>query len=235
VQYRPTLLREGDRYRGRRRAPAPPRSRYLAVVTTAFVGAGVVAFGAGAGIKDAKTDALVGETAASELSSARLEAAERAGRGEDRSLSTSIAQSPNAWVLPNHDYRLTSLFGQRWGKAHKGVDIAVPEGTPVAAMHEGIIVLAAYNGGYGNQVIIDHGNGIKTTYGHNSRLMVKEGQRVKAGDIIAISGSTGHSTGPHVHLEIHVNDVAVNPLPWFKAHGVDLELEIEQAYDGSVS
>jgi murein DD-endopeptidase MepM/ murein hydrolase activator NlpD len=222
VQYRPTLLREGDRYRGRRRAPAPPRSRYVAVVTTAFVGAGIVAFGAGASIKDAKTDALVGDTALSELSSARVEAADRANRGEDRALSTSITQAPNAWVLPAHDYRLSSVFGQRWGRAHKGVDLAVDEGTPVAAMHDGVIVLARYNGGFGYCVIIDHGNGVKTLYGHNSRLMLKEGTRVKAGDIIALAGTTGHSTGPHIHLEVHVNDVAVNPTPWFKQQGVDL-------------
>jgi murein DD-endopeptidase MepM/ murein hydrolase activator NlpD len=83
-------------------------------------------------------------------------------------------------------------------------------------------------------VVIDHGNGLKTVYGHNSRLLVKAGQRVKAADLISLSGNSGHSTGPHLHLEIHVNDVAVNPIPWFKKHGVDLELEIEQAYDGSV-
>lgn len=236
MQYRPELLRESDRYRGRRRAPAPPRSRYVAVVTTAFVGAGIVAFGAGAGIQDAKTDALMSDaTALSEASDARVAAADRASRGDDRSLSTSISQAPNAWVLPAHDYRLTSLFKMRWGKMHKGVDIALDEGVPFSTVHDGTVVLSGWNGGYGYCVIVDHGNGLKTVYGHASKLLVKAGDKVKAGDIIALTGATGHSFGPHLHLEIHVNDVAVDPLPWFKQHGVDLDLEIEQAYDGSIN
>ncbi|MEV4415927.1 M23 family metallopeptidase [Catellatospora sp. NPDC049609] len=236
-QYRPELVRESDRYRGRRRVARPSRSRYAAVVTTAFVGAGIVAFGAGAGISDAKTDALIGDAAA--LSAAdvagRGDAADRASRGEDRTLSTSISSAPNAWVLPAHDFRLTSRYGQRWGKLHKGVDVALNEGVPFATLHAGTVVLSGWNGGYGKCVIVDHGNGVRTVYGHASSLLVKVGDKVQAGDIIALTGSTGHSFGPHLHLEVHVNDVAVDPIPWLKKRGLDLELEIEAAFDGSIS
>ncbi|GHJ46048.1 hypothetical protein Cs7R123_33900 [Catellatospora sp. TT07R-123] len=235
MQYRPELLRESDRYRGRRRVATPPRSRYAAVITTAFVGAGIVAFGAGAGITDAKTDSLSGDTTAvSDSSVARAEAADRASRGDDRTLSTSITAAPNAWLLPFHNYRITSGFAMRWGKMHKGVDLALTEGTPYSAVHDGTVILAGWNGGYGYCIIIDHGNGLKTVYGHSSKLLVKVGDKVKAGQVIGLGGNTGHSFGSHLHLEIHVNDVAVNPIPWFKDHGVDLELEIEQAFDGSV-
>jgi murein DD-endopeptidase MepM/ murein hydrolase activator NlpD len=84
-------------------------------------------------------------------------------------------------------------------------------------------------------VIIDHGvdangNRLQTVYGHASKLLVKEGQVVKAGDIIALAGNTGHSFGTHLHLEIHVNGQVVNPVPWFKDHGVDFFLETEAVF-----
>jgi murein DD-endopeptidase MepM/ murein hydrolase activator NlpD len=234
VQYRPEPLRESDRYRGRRRAPSPPRSRYAAVITTAFIGAGVVAFGAGAGFKDAKVDALNSDAAS--VADAGMErdlAADRPSR--EKGLNSSINQAPKeAWILPFRHYRVTSLFGQRWGRLHAGVDLGgIPEGTPFGAVHDGVVVLARFNGGYGNCVIIDHGNGLQTVYGHASKLLVKEGQLVKAGDIIALIGNTGHSFGAHLHLEIHVDGQAVNPIPWFKEHGVDFFLETEAVFGGA--
>jgi murein DD-endopeptidase MepM/ murein hydrolase activator NlpD len=95
---------------------------------------------------------------------------------------------------------------------HEGIDIAVPSGTPVVASAGGTIVVAGWMGGYGNLVVVDHGGGIATAYGHNTSVAVGVGQSVGQGQVIAYSGSTGHSTGPHVHFEVRVNGAAVDPL-----------------------
>lgn len=232
MQYRPEPLRESDRYRGRRRAPTPARGRYAAVLTTAFFGAGIVAFGAGAGIKDAKTDALVADSAAVEAAAQRDTAATTLSRTRDRNLASSINSAPeNPWVLPMRGYNLTSPFGQRWGRLHAGIDLGgIREGTPFAAVRDGVVTLCRFNGGYGLNVQIDHGDGLVTVYGHASKLLCHEGQQVKAGEIIALCGNTGHSFGTHLHLEIHVNGVPVNPIPFFKEKGVDFNLETEAVY-----
>jgi len=232
VQYRPELLRESDRYRGRRRAPTPPRSRYAAVITTAFVGAGIVAFGAGAGLQDAKVDALSSDAAAlADAAQQRELAANRPGRDE-RTLTSSINQAPkDAWLLPMRGYRVTSLYGQRWGRLHAGVDLGgIREGHPINTVHDGKVIVAGWVGGYGYAVFIDHGDGLVTVYGHNSKLHVKVGQDVKAGDVISAAGNTGHSFGTHLHLEIRVNGSPVNPIKFFKDRGVDFYLETEAVY-----
>jgi murein DD-endopeptidase MepM/ murein hydrolase activator NlpD len=107
---------------------------------------------------------------------------------------------------------VTSGFGMRWGRMHTGIDIAVPAGTPVHASASGTVVYAGWMSGYGYLVAIDHGNGLATAYAHNSSLLVAVGQYVAQGDTISLSGSTGHSTGPHVHFEVRVNGVPVDPL-----------------------
>jgi len=107
---------------------------------------------------------------------------------------------------------VTSGFGSRWGRMHEGIDIAVGSGTPVRAAAAGTVVYAGSMGGYGNVVVIDHGNGLSTAYAHNSSLGVQQGSTVGSGSVIALSGSTGHSTGPHVHFEVRVNGVPVDPL-----------------------
>jgi murein DD-endopeptidase MepM/ murein hydrolase activator NlpD len=129
------------------------------------------------------------------------------------------AQQGADWVVPVKG-KLTSHFGPRWGSHHAGIDIAAPTGTPVHAAGGGIVKKANWDGGYGNAVVIDHGNGVLTRYAHNSELVVKPGQRVKPGDLIAKVGSTGDSTGPHVHLELQINGKKVDPLPWLKARGI---------------
>lgn len=113
--------------------------------------------------------------------------------------------------------RLSSMFGPRWGTRHEGIDIAVPTGTDVDAFMGGTVVSAGWNsGGYGNLVIIDHGNGLETYYGHNSKILVRAGESVRKGQHIADSGSTGDSTGPHLHFEVRKNDVPVNPLNYLR-------------------
>ena len=96
-------------------------------------------------------------------------------------------------------------------KGHSGLDIAAPHGTPIYACGDGTVKLACSYYGYGNLVIIDHGNGVETYYGHCSKLNVTQGQEVKAGDLIANVGATGQATGPHLHLEVRINGATVNP------------------------
>ncbi|MCC5657477.1 peptidoglycan DD-metalloendopeptidase family protein [Nostoc sp. XA010] len=109
---------------------------------------------------------------------------------------------------------LTSGFGMRWGRPHKGIDVANSTGTPVVASAEGTIEKAGWNkGGYGNLVQIRHPDGSTTRYAHNSKILVQPGQQVNQGETIALMGSTGHSTGPHTHFEIHPSGKgAVNPI-----------------------
>ncbi|KAB3532185.1 M23 family metallopeptidase [Alkaliphilus serpentinus] len=108
--------------------------------------------------------------------------------------------------------RLTSGFGMRWGVRHQGIDVAAPTGTSITAADGGLVTFSGRNGGYGNLVIIDHENGYQTYYAHNNSLLVKKGERVYKGQKIATVGSTGNSTGPHVHFEVRKNGVPVNPL-----------------------
>ena len=117
--------------------------------------------------------------------------------------------------VPVSNGHITSRFGSRESirnHTHKGIDIAASYGTNIKAVADGTIEYASYNsGGYGNLVIIDHGNGIKTYYGHCSKLCVSVGQKVNAGDVIAKVGSTGNSTGNHCHFEIRVNSTQIDP------------------------
>ena len=106
---------------------------------------------------------------------------------------------------------VTSGFGLRGGRMHEGIDIIAASGTPVVASAAGTVIRSDYGGGYGNVVVIDHGNGLTTTYAHNSSLVARVGQTVSQGQLIAYVGSTGNSSGPHVHLEFRINGTAVDP------------------------
>lgn len=106
---------------------------------------------------------------------------------------------------------VTSGFGARWGSLHAGLDIANGLGTPIRAAKAGTVILAGWNGGYGNCVVIDHGGGFTTLYAHMSRLRVSDGARVGQGDLIGDMGSTGNSTGSHLHFETRVNGSARDP------------------------
>lgn len=114
------------------------------------------------------------------------------------------------WPAPGYGH-ITSPYGMRWGKLHKGIDIGSPMGAKIVASNEGKITTSAYNSSYGNYVIINHGGGYMTVYAHLSKRLVSVGQYVAKGQTIGLCGSTGHSTGPHLHFEIRVNGTAVNP------------------------
>ena len=109
---------------------------------------------------------------------------------------------------------LTSPFGMRWGRMHQGQDIACGYGTAIHAAKTGTVVFAGQMSGYGNVVIIDHGGGFSTLYAHQSRMAVSQGQHVGQGDIIGYVGSTGHSTGPHLHFETRFGGTPRNPIPY---------------------
>ncbi|MFD6564428.1 M23 family metallopeptidase [Micromonospora profundi] len=228
---RQRLSSEPDRYRGRRRVPTPPRSRYAAVVTTAFVGAGLVALGASA-LPDAKD---VSPSVLDELKQASVtsqEAAERADNADRASRDSrgKDAAEPEVWMLPLQGYDFNSPYGMRWGKLHTGVDLVVPEGTPYVAVHEGLVTKAGWFGGYGYAVIVQHPDGSEAIYGHSSALSVKEGQQVKAGDQLGLVGQTGHAYGTHLHLELHVKGQPIDPVPYLQKRGVDIKLQVEAIY-----
>jgi murein DD-endopeptidase MepM/ murein hydrolase activator NlpD len=130
---------------------------------------------------------------------------------------TYLASTPSLWPVKGW---VTSDFGYRRSPFslaadfHKGIDIAAAWGTPVAAPADGVVTFAGYKGGYGKMVVIDHGFGIVTKYGHTSEFFVKEGDRIKRGTKIALVGSTGHSTGPHLHYEIFSDGVPVDPMKY---------------------
>lgn len=123
-------------------------------------------------------------------------------------------QIPPTYVKPLSGGRFTSGFGKRWGRMHKGVDWACPTGTTVYASSDGVVEYADWSNGYGYNVIIDHPDGRKTRYCHLSKTLVTAGTSVSQGDPIAQSGSTGHSTGPHVHFEIFIGGTQVDPLQY---------------------
>jgi murein DD-endopeptidase MepM/ murein hydrolase activator NlpD len=199
-------------------------------MTTAVVGAGVVAMVTGTAMPDRPSDpsslALV-DASALQADADRAKVADRANRADASRGTTGVGATaavgaPDVYFLPLHNYTLTSTFGQRWGRPHTGIDLAAPEGTQYHAVARGKVILARYYGGYGNCIIIDHGGGISSVYGHSVRLKVKEGDIVEAGQYIGDVGNTGHSFGAHLHLEIRINNVPVEPIAWLREHGADV-------------
>ncbi len=129
------------------------------------------------------------------------------------------ASTPALWPVRGW---VTSHFGNRTSpfsgilKFHEGIDIAAQTGSPIIAPADGVVIKARFSTGYGNMVQISHGYGIRSVFAHNSRLNVKAGQRIKRGDVIAYVGDSGSSTGPHLHYEIRVNGLPVNPARYMK-------------------
>jgi murein DD-endopeptidase MepM/ murein hydrolase activator NlpD len=132
-----------------------------------------------------------------------------------------VPASPPAPIPQQYtgDYRwpldagiISSAYGERWGKMHRGIDIAADAGEPVYAVASGKVIYAGDGlRGYGNVIILRHDNKVTSLYAHNSELRVKTGDEARQGDLIALLGNTGHSTGPHVHFELRDGDIAINP------------------------
>ncbi len=145
--------------------------------------------------------------------------------GVDTTLDASIA--PSLWPVMGP---ITSGFGQREdpvlgtgeGEFHKGVDISAPLGTPIRATADGLVITAGLSNGYGREVVIDHGHGLKTCYGHMSGFNVLAGQTVFKGQIVGYVGHSGRTTGNHVHYEVRIHDLPVNPHPYLRGTVADL-------------
>jgi murein DD-endopeptidase MepM/ murein hydrolase activator NlpD len=144
--------------------------------------------------------------------SAALADAIRAAQGGSGAGSTGTgAVSASGFIWPVNGV-VVSGFGMRWGRMHEGIDISASTGTPIWAAAAGTVIWSGWRGGYGNAVVVDHGNGLATLYAHASALLVGVGQSVAQGQTVALIGSTGNSSGPHLHFEVRVNGVAVDPL-----------------------
>jgi murein DD-endopeptidase MepM/ murein hydrolase activator NlpD len=199
------------------------------VVTTAFVGAGMVAIGAAAGLSDVKADpsALAAlnnpATGAADISG-RQAAVDRANRSDPRSFAANATDqaTQDLWLLPLKHYTISSPFGQHADSLHQGLDLSAPEGTPFYAAHSGVVKLARYDGGMGYTVVIDLGSGITVTYGHSAKLLVREGQRVRAGDALGTVGSSGYAFGNTLYFGIQVNAKSVNPVSYLQQYGLDV-------------
>ena len=150
-----------------------------------------------------------GEIDALQQVSAELAARIRAAQAHSTPADSTPSAAGLIWPV---QAPITSPFGWRWGRMHEGIDLGAAFGTPIVAAAPGTVIYAGWLGGYGNLTVIDHGGGLATAYGHQSRIDVAVGQQVAQGQVIGAVGSTGHSTGPHLHFEVRVNGQAVDPL-----------------------
>jgi murein DD-endopeptidase MepM/ murein hydrolase activator NlpD len=148
---------------------------------------------------------------AGEIDALQAASAALAGRIRSAQAGTSVARSSGGLIWPVSG-PVTSPFGWRWGRMHEGIDIGVSYGTAIHAAAAGTVIYCGWESGYGNLTVIDHGGNLATAYGHQSSIVVGCGQQVAQGDVIGYVGSTGHSTGPHLHFEVRVDGNPVDPL-----------------------
>ncbi len=128
-----------------------------------------------------------------------------------------------AWVMPVKSYRFSSPYGWRWGRLHAGDDFATPVGTPAVSMSAGTVVFAGQQSGYGSKIEIRYWDGTLSYYAHLSRIDVNVGDEVTPDQVVGATGNTGHSTGPHLHLEIHPDGGGpVDPRPWLAERGLQI-------------
>ncbi|MEU7031525.1 M23 family metallopeptidase [Streptomyces sp. NPDC046275] len=169
---------------------------------------------------------------AAQVKAAQLKAAAAKAKAA-KVVKATAAKKAASWVKPVSSYTLSATFNQggaMWAHKHSGQDFAVPVGTPVKAAGSGTVVKAGpYGGGdgpaYGNAIVVKHGNGTYSQYAHLSKIKVRIGQKVAAGQQIALSGNTGNSSGPHLHFEIRTTPnygSAVNPAAFLRSHGVSI-------------
>ena len=215
---------DNGRYRGRRRAPTPPRSRYAVVVTTAFVGAGIVALGAANSLHETRTDPAALTASAKGADADRAAAAARANRGDARvDLLNSNTSVSDVWMLPLQNYTVSTPFSLDKSSLHPGIDLAAKGGTPYYATHMGTVKLARSYGGYGYAVLLDLGDGTTILYGHSSKIFVSEGQMVQPGQVLGLVGDTGYCFGDGLYFEVRVKGQAVEPKAFLLQRGVDID------------
>jgi len=158
-----------------------------------------------------------------------------ASRGEERGTKGKVSDqvaAADVWLLPLSDYTFTSPYGVRFGKLHAGIDLAAPDGTPYVAVHAGVVTRAGYDGGYGYAITVRNPDGVEVVYAHSRRLLVKAGDTVKAGQVIGEVGMSGAAYGTHLHVEVHVAGMPVDPIVFLRNHGVDIKLQVESVFAG---
>lgn len=220
--------REGSRIR------RPPRNRGPLILAALVIGA-VLAWLPG-GISGTQTQTVVSADNSYGIGSdsgvlvedgtprQAISAAEAAMRLEAMAVSRAERGANLEYFLPVNG-RLTSCFCMRWGQMHTGIDIAAPTGTPIVAAAAGVVIEAGPASGFGNVIYIQHETGEVTLYGHMSKVLVDAGQVVEAGELIAEVGSLGHSTGPHLHFEVHLagrGGEPIDPAEWLLERGIDV-------------
>ncbi|HEY2074266.1 MAG TPA: peptidoglycan DD-metalloendopeptidase family protein [Gaiellaceae bacterium] len=163
-------------------------------------------------ISKAQEQTEIKESQSIAAASASIEAKIRAAEAGTSSSTSPPATASAAGLIWPVQGPITSPFGPRWGGFHPGIDIGIPEGTPIHAAAAGTVIYCGWESGYGNLVVIDHHDGIATAYAHQSRIAVSCNQNVDQGQVIGYSGCTGFCTGPHLHFEVRVNGSPVDPL-----------------------
>lgn len=161
---------------------------------------------------DTKNDSAVSVFAVSEAEDVAIDKSDKSEATCDKTFDDTDLQEDD-FINPTLGV-LTSNFGSRWGRQHHGIDIGGDSGTEIYAALSGSVIFAGTADGYGNYIKLKHDNGYETAYGHCKSLAVKEGQYVEKGQLIAYMGSTGNSTGPHLHFEVKINGEFVNPLEY---------------------
>ena len=175
----------------------------------------------------AAEDPMAGKSTLS-ITSARTRLAdiEATREAQRRQLALIESQRPK-WLLPmkRGSFTVSSCYAPRWGTFHYGVDMAAPWGTPFYAAGDGTVIRAGTASGFGNVIMIEHSDGTVTVYGHEEKLLVEVGEKVKAGQLIGLVGALGEATGPHLHFEIRVGGefgTHENPITWLSQHGISL-------------
>jgi murein DD-endopeptidase MepM/ murein hydrolase activator NlpD len=218
---------------GRHRAPAPPSNR-VAWLTASVAGAAAAALGSGFPADGQQTvlasAALTGVSPAPAEAPAAAQGLISAAVAHDRATSVLAASRAKRqelqprWVRPGTGF-LSSCFCARWGTFHYGIDLAAPYGSPIYAAGDGVVVDAGFAHGFGRWIVVQHANGDVSIYGHEYKILVHKGERVQAGQLIALVGSEGESTGPHLHFEVRrggIDGTRTDPIPWLAHRGVKL-------------
>ena len=193
-----------------RRAAAPM------IVTGLLTGSAIGAAAPSAAAFDLTPSALAGAAPAAAHAAPKQVTHQRVIPGEH------LLAKPRPWVLPVVGYHLTGRFGQSsglWSSTHTGLDFAAPEGTEIHSIGPGVVVSTAYDGAFGNKTVVRLDDGTVLWYCHQNEFGVQPGQKVKPGDLIGYVGSTGNTTGPHLHLEVHPGGGdAIDPEVWLPEH-----------------